>query len=244
MLKVIIIDDEDHCIKTLEWSIAQYWSSEVEIIATTQNPIEGLKLVNSLKPDILFLDIEMPHLNGIDLAEMIQDSKTNIVFTTAYNQYAIKAIKLSALDYLLKPVDHEELGKVIEKIKLQQTVDIKGQIKNLQDAKKTKVLNKIALKDTNGFTLVAFNDIVFIRGENNYSEFKLVNGSKMLVSKTLSSVEDILDMEVFFRIHKSFIINLQYVASFKKADGGDLIMTDGTSIPISRNKKDEFLELF
>jgi two-component system, LytTR family, response regulator len=244
MLKVIIIDDEEHCIKTLEWSIAQYWSAEIEIIATTQNPIEGLKLVNNLKPDILFLDIEMPHLSGIDLAEMIQHHTTNIVFTTAYDQYAIKAIRLSALDYLLKPVDHEELGKVIEKIKLQESINYKGQIKNLQDAKKTKLLNKIALKDTSGFTLVAFNDIVFIKGESNYSDFKLSNGNTILVSKTLSAIEEILDMEIFFRIHKSYIINLQYVASFKKADGGDLIMTDGTSIPISRNKKDEFLELF
>jgi two-component system, LytTR family, response regulator len=244
MLKVIIIDDEEHCIKTLEWSIVQYWSEEVEIIATTQNPIEGLKLVNSLKPDILFLDIEMPHLSGIDLAEMIQHNTTSIVFTTAYDQYAIKAIRLSALDYLLKPVDHEELGKVIEKIKVWQHVDHKGQIKNLQEAKKTKVLNKIALKDTNGFTLIAFNDIVFIKGESNYSDFKLSNGNTILVSKTLSAIEEILDMEIFFRIHKSYIINLQYVASFKKADGGDLIMTDGISIPISRNKKDEFLELF
>ena len=244
MLKAIIIDDEEHCIKTLEWSIAQYFYGDIDIIATTQNPIEGLKLVNNLKPDILFLDIEMPHLSGIDLAEMIQHNMTNIIFTTAYDQYAIKAIRLSALDYLLKPVDHEELGKVIEKIKLQQSIDNREQIINLQEAKKTRILNKIALKDTNGFTLIAFNDIVFIRGENNYSDFKLSNGNTMLVSKTLSAIEEVLDMELFFRIHKSFIINLQYVASFKKADGGDLVMTDGTNIPISRNKKDKFLELF
>lgn len=244
MLKAILIDDEEHCIKTLEWSITQYFSNDIEVIASTQNPIEGLKLINNLKPDVVFLDIEMPHLNGIDLAEMIQHNETNIIFTTAYNQYAIRAIKLSALDYLLKPVDYEELGIVIDKIKLQQHADTRGQIKNLQEAKKTKILNKIAIKDPHGFTLVDFNDIVFIRGENNYSYFKLSNGTSMLVSKTLAAVEEILDMELFYRIHKSFIINLQYVASFKKADGGDLLMTDGTSIPISRSKRDGFMELF
>jgi two-component system, LytTR family, response regulator len=244
MLKAIIIDDEAHGIKTLEWAIAEYWNTDIEIIQTTQNPIEGLKLVNSLKPDVLFLDIEMPHLSGIDLANMIQHNATNIVFTTAYDQYAIKAIKLSALDYLLKPIDHEELGRVIQKIKENATTNASLQIQNLYQAQKTKIADKIALKNTQGFSLVSFDEIVFIRGENNYSEFTLADNSKTLISKTLGSVEEMLDMKLFFRIHKGYIINLKHIKSYVKSDGGDVIMSDGTTITISRNRKDEFLELF
>jgi two-component system, LytTR family, response regulator len=244
MLKAIIIDDEEHCIETLLWNLNQNWKADVEVIATATNPIEGLKLVNAQKPDILFLDIEMPHLNGLDLAEMIQHQSTNVVFTTAYDQYAIKAIKLSALDYLLKPVDEEELGEVIEKLKEQNKTDFKSQINNLREAQKTKVPNKIALSNMNGFTLVAFEDIVFVKGENSYSDFKLINGRKVLVSKTMSIIEEILDPTIFFRVHKSYIVNLHHVASYIKNDGGDLIMDDGTKISVARNRKDAFLAFF
>jgi two-component system, LytTR family, response regulator len=244
MLKAIIIDDEEHCINTLQWNINQSYKEEIEIIAVTASAVEGLKLVNEHKPDILFLDIEMPHLNGIDLANMIQHNETSIVFTTAYDQYAIQAIKLNALDYLLKPVDEEELGKVIIKIKQQNSADYKNQIKNLQEAHKSKILNKIALNNMNGFTLVAFEDIIYIKGENTYSNFFLTKGSKILISKTLAAVQEMLDMNLFYRVHKSFIINLKHVSKYIKGDGGDVVMSDGTTIAVSRNKKDDFLTLF
>jgi two-component system, LytTR family, response regulator len=244
MLRAIIIDDEEHCIKTLEWTLQKYWAKGIEVIATSTVSIQGLKLVNELKPDIVFLDIEMPHLNGIDLATMIQHNESNIVFTTAYDQYAIKAIKLNALDYLLKPIDDDELCKVIEKI--ENCVELKNpqKFQELQEAHQSKVLDKIALNNMNGFSIVSFKDILYIQGENTYSDFKLINGSKILISKTLSSVEEMIDMNIFFRAHKSYIINLSHVSKYIKGDGGEVVMADGTSIAISRRRKDDFLKMF
>jgi two-component system, LytTR family, response regulator len=243
-MKAIIIDDETHCITTLKWTLAQY-CKEVEIIATASNGSDAIMLINTLQPQLIFLDVEMPVLNGIDMLQHFEEIKFDVIFTTAYDQYAVKAIKLNALDYLLKPIDKDELILAIQKVKTKQAQISKQQIESLQEIHKTKVVNKIALSTMQGLQFVNLDDVIRVEGDGNYCNFLLKNKTKILLSKKLGVVEELLQgNNFFFRAHKSHIINLKFVEKYVRGEGGEIIMEDGTSIALSRNKKDEFLELF
>jgi two-component system, LytTR family, response regulator len=243
-MKAIIIDDEIHCITTLKWTLNQY-CKEVEIVATASNGSDAIMLINTLKPQLIFLDVEMPVLNGIDMLQHFEEIKFDVIFTTAYDQYAVKAIKLNALDYLLKPIDKDELISAIEKVKNKQAQISKQQIDALQEIHKTKVVNKIALSTLQGLQFVNLDEVIRIEGDGNYCNFLLKNKSKILLSKKLGVVEDLLlGNNFFFRAHKSHIINLKFVEKYIRGEGGEIIMEDGTSIALSRNKKEDFLELF
>ncbi len=243
-MKAIIIDDEEHCITTLKWALGQY-CKEVKVIATAGNGGDGIALINAHQPDLIFLDVEMPVLGGIDMLQQFEEIKFDIIFTTAYDQYAVKAIKLNALDYLLKPIDKDELILAIEKVKTKQAQISKQQIETLQEVHKTKVINKIALSTMQGLQFVNLDDVIRIEGEGNYCNFLMKNKNKILLSKKLGVVEELLHDNInFFRAHKSHIINLKFVEKYIRGEGGEIIMEDGASIALSRNKKDEFLELF
>ncbi len=243
-MKVIIIDDEQHCITTLQWTLKEY-CKDVNVIATAHNGSDGVFLINHHKPDLVFLDVEMPVLNGIDMLQQFEEIKFDVVFTTAYDQYAVKAIKLNALDYLLKPIDKDDLIAAVEKVKTRQTQISRQQVNALHEVNKTKVVNKIALSTLAGLQFVNLDDLVRVEGEGNYCNFILKDKKKILLSKKLGDAEEILkDNENFFRAHKSHIINLKFVEKYVRGEGGEIIMEDGVSIALSRNKKDEFLQLF
>jgi two-component system, LytTR family, response regulator len=243
-MKAIIIDDEEHCITTLQWSLKEY-CPEINIMATGSNGKEGIELIRQYKPDIIFLDVEMPVLNGIDMLQYFDDINFDVIFTTAYDQYALKAIKLNALDYLLKPIDKDDLMAAVEKVKTRQTLISRQQVNGLQEVHKTKVANKIALSTLSGLQFINLDELVRVEGEGNYCNFILSNKKTVLLSKKLGDAEEILEgNKNFFRAHRSHIINLKFVEKYIRGEGGEIIMEDGTSISLSRNKKDEFLELF
>jgi len=243
-MKAVIIDDEHHCITTLSWSLKQY-CSEVEIVGVAYNGEDGIQLIQRLNPDLVFLDIEMPILSGIDMLIKLNKIDFKIIFTTAYDKYAIKAIKLNALDFLLKPIDKDELILAISKAHNESNNINKSQVHQLHEFHKTKVVDKIALSLNNGLHFINLSDIIRIEANGNYCNFILADNRKYLLSKKLGDAEEILlDNPNFYRIHKSHIINLKFVSRYIRGEGGEVIMADNTSISLSRNKKDEFLELF
>jgi two-component system, LytTR family, response regulator len=244
MIKAAIIDDEQHCITTLQWTLQEY-CKDVKVLATAHNGSDGIFVINHYKPDLVFLDVEMPVMNGIDMLLHFDELNFNVVFTTAYDQYAVKAIKLNALDYLLKPIDKDDLMLAIEKVKNKQALISRQQLDALNEVHKTKVASKIALSTLAGLQFINLDDLVRVEGEGNYCNFILRDKKKVLLSKKLGDAEEILKGNGnFFRAHKSYIINLKFVERYIRGEGGEIIMEDGTSIALSRNKKDEFLELF
>ncbi len=244
MIKAVIIDDEQHGITTLQWTLKEY-CSDIQVVATAHNGLEGINIINEFKPDLVFLDVEMPLMNGIDMLLQFNEIKFDVVFTTAYDQYAVKAIKLSVMDYLLKPIDKDELMIAVEKVRNRKNQIDKNQIENLQEIHKTKITNKIALSTLAGLQFINLDDLVRMEGDGNYCHFILKDKRKITISKKIGDAEELLkDNLNFFRAHKSHIVNLKFVEKYIRGDGGEIIMEDGTSISLSRNKKEEFLELF
>jgi two-component system LytT family response regulator len=243
-MKAIIIDDEQHCIKTLHWTLAQY-CPEVEIVATAENGTNGKNSIEAFNPDIVFLDIEMPMMNGIDMLKSFEEIDFEVIFTTAYDKYAINAIKLNALDYLLKPIDKDELIAAVDKIKTKKLKIDKLQIDNLHEVHKTKIADKIAITTIDGLQFITLQNIIRIEADGSYSIFYLLDGKKILLSKKLGDVQELLSNNLeFFRPQKSHIINLKFVEKYIRTDGGEIIMVDNSRLALSRNKKDEFLEMF
>ncbi|MCC7030321.1 MAG: response regulator transcription factor [Chitinophagaceae bacterium] len=243
-MKAIIIDDEQHCIKTLQWTLAQY-CAEIEIIAAASNAASGKQLIELHQPELVFLDIEMPVMNGIEMIKSLDKVNFEIIFTTAYDKYAINAFRLNALDFLLKPIDKDYLIEAVEKLKAKNHKIESRQIDNLYQIHKTKIIDKIAISTSEGLQFISLQNIIRIEANGSYCNFYLIDGKKILLSKKLGDVEDILNMhEDFFRVHKSNIINLKYVEKYIKGEGGEIQMIDKTIIGLSRSKKAEFLELF
>lgn len=245
MISTVIIDDEEHCIKTLAWSLEQYCARDIKLAGSFSDPELALRSLPTLQPQLVFLDIEMPKLNGIQLLQELNVLGFDVIFTTAYDQYAIRAIKLNALDYLLKPIDKDELIASVEKVKNHRQTISRQQVSQLQEVHRSRVLNKIALSTMAGLQFVNLDDVIRIEGESNYCNFFIRDKKRILLSKKLGDAEELLkDNDNFFRAHKSHIINLKYVDRYIRGEGGEIIMNDGTSIALSRSKKEEFLQLF
>jgi two-component system, LytTR family, response regulator len=243
MIKAIIIDDEKHCIITLQHLLAQI--SDVEIVANTQDSTAAKGLIEIHEPHIVFIDIEMPHLNGFDVLQQFETLPFKVVFTTAYDQYAIKALRLNALDYLLKPIDKNDIATVIDKYKNQEINNNKEQLKNLHLFNNGTMQDTIALSTNKGLLFVKIEDIMYLEAESCYTHIVMNDKSKHLASKTMAAFEEVLqDNPLFFRAHKSNIVNLKFIKQYIRGEGGELIMQDGTSIALSRNRKQEFMNLF
>jgi two-component system LytT family response regulator len=241
-MNAIIIDDELKAIKSIEYIVKEYCKN-LTIVGTASSAEEGIKLIAETNPDIVFLDIEMPRGSGFDMLEKIPDRKFDVIFVTAYNQYAIKAIKFSAVDYILKPIDIYEfitaVNKVIENRKNGVKIDDKYKVllENLNAHKPT----KLAIATSDGTDYLNIDEIIRIEADRSYSMIYLTNKKRIMVSKSLIEYEDMLLDNDFFRVHKSFLVNLHHVVKHIKHDGGYAEMIDGSQIMISRRKKEEFV---
>ncbi len=248
MLKAILIDDEQENINALQIKL-QMVCPEVVVAATFTNPTDVIVYLNeNTDIDILFLDVEMPIITGFQLLDALPVRNYEVIMVTAYAEYALQAIKASALDYLLKPVEYDELRKAVNKVveKKSKEKQITQQINELTTAIKHshQQTDKILLHSAKDAQLVQLSNIIRIEGDNNYSTFYLNNGTKILVSKTLKEYEEKLEQEYFFRIHKSHIINLNYLSKLLKEDALLVQMQDGTQLEVSIRRRAELLKLF
>ena len=239
-MKAIIIDDEKRARISLRLLLEEY-CPEVTLVAECENLPEGVKAIHKYQPDLVLLDIEMPGHSGLELLDFFNESEINfaIIFTTAYNEFAIQAFKLSAIDYLLKPIVPEELANAIQRLQKQKEQQFRALTENIN----TETFEKIAIPSGNSYVLIKIADILYIKGEGSYSEVFLKDKSKHLASRNLKNFEDILGKDKrFLRTHKSYIVNFEEVLAYNKSDGGSLEMQNGISIPVSVDKSNLILE--
>lgn len=243
--KAIIIDDEQHCIDTLSWQLNKY-CPEIELVDSFSSSTQGLEYLNTTTVDVVFLDIEMPELNGFDLLKAVGSINFQVIFTTAYDEFALKAFRASAVDYLLKPIDKTDLQAAISKLaKPTATGAYMQQLENLfKNLQHQQPGGKIALPTLEGLHFVKAADIIYCTSDSNYTNIFLTDGGKLLVSKTLKEIEAILQEQGFLRIHHSHMINLSKIDRYLKGDGGYVVMEDGKSLSVSRARKEAFLQSF
>lgn len=246
MLRTIIIDDEQHCTDVLKAMLSQKFNNKVKVVGEAVNAAEGKELIKRLNPDLVFLDVEMPVQTGIDLLTGLDNIGFEVIFTTAHEQYALKAIKLNALDYLLKPFSVEELETALEKCINKKYTSINPESLNtlISNLKNISPENKkVGLPTLHGIRFVLIKDIIRVASENNYSHFFFTDKTKMVVSKTLKEFEEMLVAYNFFRVHNSHLINISHLQSFVSLDGDHVIMNDGSKVEVSRRRKNDLLEL-
>ena len=246
MIKAILIDDEMHCLKTLDLLLGEYCAN-VQVLEKCNDAVTGLKAIELHKPDLVFLDIEMPEMNGFEMLEHLPQINFAVIFTTGYDQYAIKAFHFSALDYLLKPIEPKELIDAVKKVEEQHHLPMPEQFEML--LKKIGGVNsgftKIAVPTAEGFELISATDVIYFEAESNYTHIFLKNKNKIIACRTLKKVEEqIQDYNFFVRVHNSYMVNLNEVVRYVRGEGGYLIMSDNSSINVSRNRKDALLKFF
>ena len=246
MIKAIAIDDELHCLETLSIMLSE-WCPQVQLIDQCRSAKQGLEAIEKIKPDLVFLDIEMPVMNGFELLEQFKEIPFAIIFTTSYDQYAIKAIRFSALDYLLKPIDPSELKHAIKKVEEQRHFPLAEQFQMLlrQINGKNTGFNKIAVPTAEGFELIPSGDVLYLEANDNYTHLFLKDKNKVIACRTLKEMEEqIRDFTFFIRVHHSYMVNLNEVAKYVRGEGGYLVMSDGSSVNVSRSRKDALLKFF
>ena len=246
MVRCVLIDDENNSLEMMEWLIRTY-CPQVSIEAMCNSSEKGIAAIKKFKPDVVFLDIEMPHMNGFDMLEQFDKLFFDVVFCTAYDQFAIKAFKYSALNYLLKPVDPADLQETIRRLEEKNSSPSKEQIEmllqNIRGNTKPAV-RRIALTTNDGMIFVSTQDILYCEAESNYTSVVLKGGKKILVSKVLKDIDETLAGSDFYRIHNSFLINLNHIKKYVRGDGGYVIMENDVTISISRSRRHEFMEMF
>lgn len=243
MIKAIIVDDEPNCCESLS-ALMERFCPQVKIAAIFYSAIEALPAIIELQPDIVFLDIEMPQMNGFDLLEKLQKINFRLIFTTSYDQYAIKAIRFSALDYLLKPIDREELQyavkKAIESVDKPMPQQVEALLQKLNHS--ANASQKIALPTMEGLQLITVEQIISCESERNYTTLYLKGKQKLVISRPLKEIEELLEEFGFMRVHHSHLVNLKEINKYIRGEGGYLIMSDGSSVDISRSKKESLLQ--
>jgi len=243
MIKAIIIDDIEQARLTLKKDLRVY-APDIEIIGEANGVIEGAKLLKNIKPDILFLDIQMQDGSGFDLLDILKEINFKIIFITASDAHAIKAFRYAAIDYLLKPVDPDELVSALKKYREQKlNENEKYQLLNESLKNHQKPHERLALHTQDKIFIVNINDIIRCESNVNYTEFFFNTGKKLLVTKTLKDFEDLLSDQGFYRVHQSHLVNTKYIKEFVKTDGGYLMMNDGGSIPVSTRKRPEVIKM-
>jgi two-component system LytT family response regulator len=242
-LKTIIIDDEVNAVDFINTIIGEY-CPELEVVGKAHNVTEGVSKIMESKPDLVFLDVEMPNGTGFDLLAHFPEKEFDVVFITAFNHYAIKAIKFSAVDYILKPININEFIEAVSRVlQKRSSTSVRGNdnFKILMENLKTSTPSRLAIPTADGMEYLNPKEILRIEADRSYSWFFLTGNRKILVSKNLKEFQDLLGDRYFFRSHNSHLINLKYVRRFIRREGGYIEMQDGAHIPISRNRKDLFL---
>lgn len=245
MIKTILVEDEKPASKYLQ-SLLEKYTPELDIVGVAENAETALMMINSLKPQLVFLDIELPDYNGFILLEKCKPIQFEVIFTTAFSQYAIKAFEYFALGYIIKPVEVEQLLNTVkiatERLKQQNMqVQIEYMLQMVQSQSQPQ---SIPLPTQTGFELVKVNDIVYCKAEGNYTIFYFQDKSNIVVSKQLGIYEKMLSPKDFIRIHNKYIINIAFVSKYIKGTGGTVIMRTGDELSVSANRKNDFLERF
>lgn len=244
MITAILIDDEKNALEVLEWQLKNF-CADVQVLAMCTSADEAVTAIIQLQPQLIFLDIEMPVKSGFEVLHAFQQPRFDVIFTTAYNQFAIKAFKYAAFDYLLKPIDAADLKAAIERFKNRKTTITTQQLEVLMNHMgKVPPPEKIALNTADGMMFIKPDQIIRCESQSNYTKIYLTTQQKVTIAKTLKDVEETLQEYHFYRIHNSHLINLQHIEKFVKADGGYVLMTDGEHITVARNRKDGFIEQF
>ena len=241
MLDIIIVDDELDALEALEWKLNHY-IKDVNI-TLCQNPFDAIDKINTQKPDIVFLDIQMPLMDGFEILEKIEYKKFHLIINTAHDEFALKAIKFSAIDYLLKPVDKDELFAAIEKVKsIKKDRLLENRINSLINSVNNGI-DKVNISADGKVYLFDHDEVIMLKSDKSYTTLFLANESKIVVTKTLKEVEKKFQHPHFFRVHNSYVINLNHIKEYLKGFGGELIMSNGMTAAISRTKKSELLKL-
>lgn len=244
MITAVIVEDETKSREVLE-TLVKTNCPDVQVVATADSVASGLELIRKVNPKLVFLDIEMADGSGFDLLEQLPQAGFDVIFTTASDQHALRAIKYSAIDYLLKPIDGDELKAAVEKIVKKQSgndnlENLKFLLQNFRMP--SEQYTKITLPTGNAYEIVNVKDIIRCEADGSYTSFFLENKKKLLVSASLKHYEDLLPENDFIRVHHHHLININHVVRYLKTDGGYAVMTDGSQIEISRRKKDAFLQ--
>lgn len=239
----VIIDDESRGRNNLQLLLNKY-CPEVEVVGMAEDVVSGLQVIDRLQPKVIFLDIEMPGQDGFALIDQLPNKKKfKIIFTTAYQQYAIRAFKVSAVDYLLKPIDIRELQLAVAKLDKKDATDLTERLDLLRENLKLGI-NKIAIPHQDGFTFVHLDDIIFLEADRNYTIIHRRNNKELLIAKSLRKFEELLNPSNFFRPHRSYIINLRQVEEWIRKDGGYILMSNQKQIPIVKDKRDAFFKFY
>jgi len=243
MITAIIVDDEQHCIDRLTNLLQQYHAGTVQLLASASSVKEGIKLIREHQPDMIFLDVQIHDRTGFDLLRECGAVNFKVIFTTAYDKFAIQAIKFSAIGYLLKPIDEDDLQEALDKLKdisVENTGLMAAVIENnLQPASKKK---KLTIPSGNELLFVNIDEIIRCHSDINYTTIFKTDNQKIVVAKTLKEFEELLSDHNFFRVHNSELINLGYIKSYNKGKGGSVLLTDGTELEVSTRRKDDFLK--
>jgi two-component system LytT family response regulator len=245
-LKAVIVDDEEASRDTLKNYLIKY-CPDVEVMALADSVKSGIEAIEKYQPHILFLDVEMPYGNAFDLLEQVKTPSFETVFVTAFSHYALKALNLSAAYYILKPIEIDELISAVNKIKLQkentkEAFHTKILIENIQAVNKQ--LQKIVLPLIDGFEVIQLKDVIRCDANDNFTDFILADGRKMLICRTLKFYEELLEEFDFLRIHKSHLINVQHVKKYLKGKGGQVVMSNSSVVDVSPNKKEDLMKRF
>lgn len=245
MIRSIIIDDEAFGRQSIQDAV-QKFCSDVAVVALCEDAERGIEAIKAFKPDLVFLDIQMPGMSGFDLLQRLAPVTFHVIFVTSYDQYAVRAFKFSAIDYLLKPLNPDELIQAVHKVKTKSdATSITHRFESLLNniAFKTGKIEKVAIPTQNGIDFFNTDDIIYCQAEGSYTTLYMVNHRKELVARTLKDFENLLGSSGFLRVHNSSLISLRHVQKYIKGEGGYVILSEGHHADISRRKKDEFLSI-
>jgi two-component system, LytTR family, response regulator len=243
-ITAILIDDELACTETLAIELKMY-CPQVQVLASCNSAQEGLSKIVAMKPDLVFLDIEMPWMNGFELLQQLNQINFEVIFITAYDQFALRAFKFSAVDYLLKPIKKEDLIAAVNKVEQRKakqlsTSHIEAMLNNISFLNRD--FPSIAVPISEGIEFVPVDEILYCSSDNNYTYIHKVSGSPLLLSKTLKDVEGMLEHRHFIRIHQSYLVNPRHLRKYVRGQGGYVVMSDGKELPVARARKDDLLD--
>jgi len=239
MIRSVIIDDEQHCVRALASDLEQHCPA-IAVLDSCYSAKEGIMAIRKNQPDLVFLDVEMPWMNGFEMLEVLGDVNFSIIFTTAHDEFAAKAFRISAVDYLLKPIDANDLKAAVQKVerKMDEGSHLQHISNLLRNIRQPSAEQKIALPQREGYEFIEVSTIIYCQAEGAYTRVFIKDKKPMLISRTLGDVEELLPPEIFQRIHHSTLINVTYVSQFLRTDGGYVVLKNGEKLSVSKAKKE------